>query len=133
MQTAISCLKAHLYSYNFTPFFANQKSPKIWIFRKSYARKVLEKVGNQAMECPIPSMFCITGVKAYNCLSISQIGIQSRQYAKVRTTGPCLMNYTFLFELSNIKHNRAFTDKRDKYDISWVHVWSSSSILLEFS
>ena len=45
--------------------------------------------------CSIPSMFYITGVKAYSRLSISQIGIQSRQYAKVRITGPYLVYYAF--------------------------------------
>ena len=64
--------------------------------------------------CSIPSMFFITGVKAYNHLSISEIGIQSWQYAKVRTTGSSVYD-TFS---SNIKHNCAFTEKTDKYDFS---------------
>ena len=63
-------------------------------------------MGNLAMEiCSIPSMFYIIGAKAYNRLSISFTGIQSRQYAKVQTTALCLVYYTFSW---NIKHNRAF-------------------------
>ena len=59
---------------------------------------------NLAMEiCLIPSMFYITGVKAYIRLSISQLSIQIWQYA--RTTGPCLVSHTFS---SYIKQNLAF-------------------------
>ena len=48
-------------------------------FQKSYAREMLEKVKSLAMEIrSIPSMFYIAAVKAYNRLSISKIGIQTR-------------------------------------------------------
>ena len=59
------------------------------IFQKSDAQETLEKVKILTMEiCSIPSLFYITDVKAYNCLPISQTGIQTQQYAKVRATGP---------------------------------------------
>ena len=45
-----------------------------------------------------------TGVKAYTCLSILEIDIQTRQYVKVRTTGPCSAEYAFS---SNIKPHLA--------------------------
>ena len=65
-------LKGSLGSVLFYAIFAHQKTSKIWIFRKSYAGEVLEKVGNLAMEIySIPSMFYIINVKAYNHLSIS--------------------------------------------------------------
>ena len=60
----------------FSEYFAHQKTSKISIFQKSYGRETFEKLGSLAMEiCSIPSMFYITGVKAYNCLSISQSAI----------------------------------------------------------
>ena len=52
-------------------FFAQQKTSKIWVFRKLHAGEVLEKMGNLEMEISsIPSMFCIIGVNAYNHVSI---------------------------------------------------------------
>ena len=76
--------------------FPCQKTSKRRIFGKSHAGEASEKVGNLAMEIySMPSMFYITGVKAYNHLSSFEIGFQSRQYAKMRTTGPCLVYYLF--------------------------------------
>ena len=58
--------------YYFTRFFCSSKDFQSMDFRKSYAGKVLEKVGILAMEISsIPSIFYIIGVKAYNRLLIS--------------------------------------------------------------
>ena len=73
-------------------------------FSKSHAGETLGKAKNLEMgKSSIASMLFIIGVKAYNRLSILQIDVQTWQYAKVRTTGPCLALHTS----SNIKQNRA--------------------------
>ena len=73
-----------------------------------------EKMKNLAMEiCSIPSMCYITGVKAYGTYSISRIGIQTRQYVKVLTSRPYLVQQT---SSSNIGKIVLFTDQTDKYD-----------------
>ena len=60
MQTAICWSKVNLHPYNFSWFFALQKTSKISIFWISYARKTLGKVRSLPMEmCSIPSMLCI--------------------------------------------------------------------------
>ena len=61
-------------------------------------------------------MFYIKGVKAYSCLSISYIVIQSRQYATHadhRTVSFVLCTILFLQTSSIIV---LFTEKRDKYE-----------------
>ena len=63
--------------------------------------------------CSIPFVFRITDVKAYYRLSFSKAGIQSRQYAKVWTTGPCLVYFTFSSRAPSIIV--LFADKTDKY------------------
>ena len=84
-------------------------------FPKFSALETLAKVKSLAIEiCSIPSIFYITGVKAYNRMSISQIRVP-------------IVQYSFS---SSITQNLIFTDKTDKYDICRVPVWSS---LLEFN
>ena len=82
-----------------------KRPPKYELSEKFYARESLEKVTSLAMEvCSIQSMVFIIGVRAYNRLSISQISIQTQQYARVRHR---TLSRAAYFSL-NIKQNSAF-------------------------
>ena len=67
--------KANLDSHNFSDFCSSKHLQNV-NFPKFNTRENLEKIESLAAEiCSISSMFYITGVKVYNHLSISQIGI----------------------------------------------------------
>ena len=55
----------------FPKFLRSKRPPKYGFFENRMLEKVIEKVGHLAMEIFIPSMFYITGMDAYNRLSIS--------------------------------------------------------------
>ena len=59
-------------------------------FPKSFAAETLENGEKPSDGNMLHSFIHITGVKAFNYLSISQNAIQTRQYAEVQITGTCL-------------------------------------------
>ena len=75
----------------------------MWIFLNHMPLKSMKDGKSSYEDMFIPSRLYIASVKAYNRIACQFL--ESRQYAIERTTGPCLVYYTFS---SNIKQNRAF-------------------------